>query len=317
MKSWKSWASIASSFFFGLQYCAFVGLLGSVPRRSTAMPGRARTPHLDVVIAHCDRPLGWVSKFVTRNVSNVTIISKCNQTVEGAPPQARIVRLGNVGRCDHSYAHWLAQLQDRVPSDRQGSDLILFIKDNDMSARYSEHGVMDRAVPFDEMVQSATGPSRFACGRQWFSRRGGQPSTYHVKAVLGSFAMRAYNRTAGKLASPQGSSGPFQSKYKHMRAWMQDVGIAELLKNQTVVRVCYGGAFLTTYSQTVLPASRTWQKIEASLARGESIEEGHFAERSWAALLSTPLTLQDEVKAFTYLKTIHFAPPLNGMILQR
>ena len=178
--------------------------------------------------------------------------------------------------------------------------------------------------------------------------------------------MRAYNRTAGKLASPQGSSGPFQSKYKHMRAWMQDVGIAELLKNQTVVRVCYGGAFLTTYSQTVLPASRTWQKIEASLARGESIEEGHFAERSWAALLSTPLTLQDEVpefscnrnmfiqcstrclyappnrkncrarvlvewhcsgrlflaraaevKAFTYLKTIHFAPPLNGMILQR
>ena len=35
------------------------------------------------------------------------------------------VRLGNVGRCDHSYAHWLAQLQDRVPSDRQGSDLIL------------------------------------------------------------------------------------------------------------------------------------------------------------------------------------------------
>jgi hypothetical protein len=34
---------------------------------------------------------------------------------------------------------------------------------------------------------------------------------------------------------------------------------------------------------------QVWEKIEDSLMRGDNIEEGHFAERSWAALLSNPL----------------------------
>jgi hypothetical protein len=32
-------------------------------------------------------------------------------------------------------------------------------------------------------------------------------------------------------------------------------------------------------------------KLEISLTRGDNIEEGHFVERSWAALLSNPLEL--------------------------
>jgi hypothetical protein len=32
-----------------------------------------------------------------------------------------------------------------------------------------------------------------------------------------------------------------------------------------------------------------WKAIEKSLSRGNNIQEGHYAERSWGYLLSTPL----------------------------
>ena len=41
-----------------------------------------------------------------------------------------IIPLDNVGRCDHTYAHWLAEQGHRIPPDRQPNDLILFLKDN-------------------------------------------------------------------------------------------------------------------------------------------------------------------------------------------
>ncbi|CAE7858176.1 Protein trichome birefringence-like 8 [Symbiodinium microadriaticum] len=268
-----------------------------------------------VVISHCDKPLAWIFKYVTRNVSNVTVVSKCNRPVEGAPPQARIVRSRNVGRCDHTYAQWLAQLQNHIPPDRQASDLVLFIKDNDMSARSIEHEVGDHAVPFDELLAGATGASRFACGRRMgvFRKGGPRASIFHVKALMGTFQMDAYNRTLSKLASSEGE--PFKSKYRNLMAWMKDLGIAELFRNQTILPACYGGNFMTSYSQMVLPVSNIWQRIETSLSRSDSIEEGHFAERSWAALLSRRLTLQDEVKTFTSLRRIQFRPPLCGMIM--
>ena len=33
-----------------------------------------------------------------------------------------------------------------------------------------------------------------------------------------------------------------------------------------------------------------WDKMKQSLTRGDNIEEGHYAERSWLGMLSLPLT---------------------------
>ncbi|CAJ1970207.1 unnamed protein product [Cylindrotheca closterium] len=79
---------------------------------------------IDLVISHCNLPVDWIfTSFASPEEDaynddigydplsifrNVTIISKCNLPVEGAPPSATIIRLPNVGRCDHSYAHYLA-----------------------------------------------------------------------------------------------------------------------------------------------------------------------------------------------------------------
>ena len=38
-----------------------------------------------------------------------------------------------------------------------------------------------------------------------------------------------------------------------------------------------------------LRGDNIWKRIELSLSRGNNIEEGHFAERSWAGLLAYPL----------------------------
>ncbi|KAL3941873.1 MAG: hypothetical protein SGBAC_003843 [Bacillariaceae sp.] len=76
---------------------------------------------IDLVISHCNLPVDWIfTSFASPEEDddiaydplsifrNVTIISKCNLPVVGAPPSATIIRLPNVGRCDHSYAHYLA-----------------------------------------------------------------------------------------------------------------------------------------------------------------------------------------------------------------
>ena len=91
--------------------------------------------------------------------------------------------------------------------------------------------------------------------------------------------------------------------------------INSFLENQTVVPVCYGGVFLTTYSQIANPPPGVWEQLEQSLSRDDNIEEGHYAERSWAALLSTPLTLQQELDALRRAHLVEDKSWFRGMIL--
>ena len=53
------------------------------------------------------------------------------------------------------------------------------------------------------------------------------------------------------------------------------------------------GNWATLASQIVKPklaGDNIWKRMEVSLNRGDSIEEGHLAERSWAGLLAYALT---------------------------
>ena len=200
--------------------------------------------HLDLVVSHCDRPLNWISFFVTRPMSSVTVYSKCNQTVEGAPAQARIIRMDNIGRCDHTYAHWLVQQGNRIPPDRQANDLILFVKDNDMSDRH----IGDEAVAFEEMVHVATGSARFACGRWWPKH-----SLYHVREALGQFRHGNLVYKIWQSKDKERDQQAFTSNFSSLAEWTNAMGFRSIWENHTLVPVCYGGLFLTTYSQILRP----------------------------------------------------------------
>ena len=67
-------------------------------------------------------------------------------------------------------------------------------------------------------------------------------------------------------------------------------------KDRTVVPVCFGDIFLTTYSQIFGPVAGIWEHLRSSLS-GHGEMEKDFAERSWAALLSVPMVPEEEVQA--------------------
>ncbi|CAE7251320.1 unnamed protein product [Symbiodinium sp. CCMP2592] len=292
--------------------------LDPMPLRNVELPSAARSElglqpgfkHLDLVIAHCHKSLRWIESFLaSRQISNVTVFSKCNRSVDGAPANARIVPMQNVGRCDHTYAHWLAEQGHRIPADRQPSDLILFVKDNNNKYRSK----VDVAIPLDDMIQTATAGPRFACGRRVEQYDGRQGSMYHLKEAMGHFTLKQY---AGHSHKPQSREGQtFRSGYASMVGWMEAMDISSFLENQTVVPVCYGGVFLTTYSQIANPPPGVWERLEQSLSRDDNIEEGHYAERSWAALLSMPLTLQQELDALRRAHLVEDKSWFRGMIL--
>ncbi|OLQ04651.1 hypothetical protein AK812_SmicGene12253 [Symbiodinium microadriaticum] len=170
----------------------------------------------------------------------MTVFSKCNYPVEGAPATAQIVRMENIGRCDHTYAHWLAQAGHRIPADRHESDLILFIKDNDMSAR----NIGDIPVAFEKMVRVASGRLKFACGRSWPGH-----SLYHISQSLMRFAHGTTVYKVWESKNRTRDEQTFTSSFKSFGEWATAMGIAKRIENQTLVPVCYGGTFLTTYSQ--------------------------------------------------------------------
>ena len=72
--------------------------------------------------------------------------------------------------------------------------------------------------------------------------------------------------------------------YFNMGHWEHEMGI----KLPDLMPMCFGGNFAAKASQIYAKRS-IFQKMEMSMERGDSVEEGHFAERAWAAIVSLPL----------------------------
>lgn len=64
-----------------------------------------------IVVSHCKSPLDWLQEF-TEGIAteSIHIITKCGSPVLGAPDFSTIIELPNVGRCDHTYAWYIANL---------------------------------------------------------------------------------------------------------------------------------------------------------------------------------------------------------------
>ncbi|CAE7734590.1 unnamed protein product [Symbiodinium sp. CCMP2592] len=261
-----------------------------VEEEAVKTPGEAserrESEHIDLVIAHCGGALDWIDAFMTRPLSNVSILSMCGQPVNGKVaqhPRTKTTVLDNNGY-HHAFAHWLASQGKHMPADRHEDDLILFTSD-----RY----LRNITVPLRDMIDAAQG-HRFACGRRQM-RIPGEPTTPHfVQELMGAFSLQQYNNTARER---------IKSKYQTMKQWMQDMGIGSFLKDRTVVPVCFGDIFLTTYSQIFGPVAGIWEHLRSSLSANGEMEKD-FAERSWAALLSVPMVPEEEVQVLASVKGV-------------
>ena len=84
-----------------------------------------------------------------------------------------------------------------------------------------------------------------------------------------------------------------------------------------IVQVCYGGAFAAYVSNIKKRDMPIWKALEKTLSRGNNIAEGHYAERSWAYLLSTPLQPFQVEALRNHSDTIQRNIKMKGALLKK
>ena len=200
--------------------------------------------NLTLVISHCNESMTWMQDYLKDfPIKNITIYSKCNATLQYAIASgSNIIRLPNVGRCDHSYAHWMKNMD---PTHAKNNNLVLFFK----ASRYLYQPDMYYR-PIKEMIQIALNRG-FAC-----EASPSKNSIYHKTSLLRKFNLSTHRGVAIK------------SHYDNMGQWLDDMGIDLPLP---FTSVCYGGNFLIKAS-SVYEKRDIVERIEENLRRGDSIE---------------------------------------------
>jgi len=216
---------------------------------------------LTLVVSYCNENMSWMNAyFAGLGIQNVTIISKCIEPIIGFnPPQAVIERLPNVGRCDHAYATWMANM---TKEDATENHIVIFMKGSRVLYQPGH-----RYRPIQDVIRIAN-ERGFGCEAAPFDK-----SAFYRTDELRRFLIA--NHKAENIKSP----------HENLGAWADALGI-ELPSPLTPV--CYGGNFAVKATQ-IYAKKDLMSKMAESLSRGDNIEEGHFAERAWAGILSNPL----------------------------
>lgn len=254
---------------------------------------------IHIIISHCKSDLGWVEKFTKGyEVKSIHVVSKCDKDVTGAPKSAVVEKLPNLGRCDHTYAYYMHSILDTKLDGDEENSVVFFLKDDIGYGNIHQSGFL---IGFEQMLARASSPSsRFSCRIipyecpwGWCSNKRGIYSVYHNTDKLFKFYMEDYS---GLNKYAKDNTTPFKSPiHENMGSFVDGLSLEKFPK---LVSVCYGGVFAASVSSIKRVSKETWGKLEQDLSRGDNIEEGHFAERLWAALLTEPLTSSqiDEVE---------------------
>mmetsp|Transcript_30061 Transcript_30061/g.59003 ORF Transcript_30061/g.59003 Transcript_30061/m.59003 type:complete len:405 (+) Transcript_30061:64-1278(+) len=229
-------------------------------------------PRVNFVVAYCKTSLLDVTKVIDKvNALNVTvgsidIYAKCGQAPDVHPTAAVVHHLPNVGGNDHTYAYHMAHLSSR--NDLAPEDVIVFLKDTVSNF----HQYLQQRGNVSEAILMAAGPAGFGC----FTDPLSDISAFAKSSALSEFAFpesAVYHTINGV---------PFKSPYRNLKSWLTEALSADLPTPATPV--CYGGNFVAKL-RNIMKNTRVWTALARSLERAISLEEGHFAERSWAGLL--------------------------------
>lgn len=265
--------------------------------KETVLGYREISLKVSIVISHCARALDWFNDATSGlDVRSVTVYSKCGKPVVGAPSSARIIQLPNVGRCDHSFTSYMNTLAGAKGMDPES--VVLFMKDTFTvpHSAYLEHRVLT------EVVAEASGPSGFSCGhlpnytltfdktkpfrKAWFDtifNHGAEWSFWHDVSEISKFALDSYV-SAGRYQNEltENNKKLFSaSEVPTFETWWKRLGAPELNK---IMPVCYSGVFAVQI-RNIMYAAPALARMQKMLERGDNIIEGHYAERSYAALL--------------------------------
>lgn len=287
-----------------------------------------------LVVAHCAQDLSWLRAEVERmhacgtvrlRIRSIHIYSKCGVDVPAdiLPAGAVVVRIENVGRCDHSYAYHLA-----MTPPAKLYDMVVFLKDSYYANR--KHGLRDVLDVCHFAAAATRNGMGFGCGMGAYVMTNEEAvgnttlsiqwSNWHLSSALGRYNMARYSPFSKGQGNP---AVPFRSHFSSLRQWVASSKIlprhdAYMMFSEALMPVCYGGQFAFLTENLKLRPKRTWHALRSSLSRGDNIEEGHMAERIWAALLAKKMplpgwsTLSREMACRTFY--YQNAPPFSGML---
>jgi hypothetical protein len=237
-----------------------------------------------IVVAHCRHPINFLNEMrraITGHglqLVKVIIVSKCgfedvllHDLEQNLRPLTQVVNDINRGRCDHSWASYIHANYDALPSR------LIMVKDS-----WAMHAYAKKLEPVD-LVRSTF--SDFACAYRFVD-------LWHLAKQTKSFTMRMYNKTWDQAG--HGQADTFTAPVRPLHKWMRAMGLPRSIERETFWPVCYGGGFVTTRNAVQRTSRRTWRNVMMSLARGDNIEESHYMERAWAAVLTRKLQAHEE-----------------------
>jgi hypothetical protein len=269
---------------------------------------------IHLVVSHCKTDLDFIEKFTEGfKIASVHVISKCGHPVNGAPHNATIQVLPNVGRCDHTYAYYITNVLDQKllhidTQDNNGEDaVVVFLKDTRHAGANNLHqpGSWNS---FYNMVQVASSRSGFACGI--LPGRSKEFRKYTMSAYFELETLRKFRKTAYKSRAKYHSDNvPFESALDSWELFYKNLGAGSL--ETELVRVCFGGIFAASVQSIKRTKMEVWRAAEQSLSRGNNIQEGHYMERIWATLLALPLE-EYQVEALKNYSDFVFRPGYGG-----
>ena len=246
---------------------------------------------ISLVVSLCQEDLRLLNSAVAElSLYSATVYSKCGREQMGErflselgdlPGRSRVITLPNVGRIDHTIAYHISNLK------HDDDEVTLFLKDS----VFQVHQLGWSTLPFETVVAAAAGPFGFACvlkpGLNYHSNgsrdaSGKRMSIWHDSYVLQRFHMTEYdNHKYGMM-----DLADFKADMTFSQ-WLESVDVSF---PSTMVPVCYGGNFAAKTSN-MLRSQNATKKMVRTLSRGDNIEEGHFAERTWAALIMSRVPL--------------------------
>ena len=259
-----------------------------------------RKREIHVTLSHCEGDLGFLTGFLDQyNVASIHVITKCGHPVRGLPDHVTVEEQPNIGRCDHSHVHYITSvMEEKIAKYGKNTRdaIIIFMKDQVGAGNLHQAG---RWNSLENMIRVSSSNIGFSCGvvPLRFRRRriSWHTSAYIEMKILNKFKKSFYESrheyTEDRVK--------FESAFDDWGDFFKSLGARPL--DQNIAQVCFGGVFAADLENIRNVGADVWKKAEHLLSRGNNIQEGHYMERAWAALLASPLKASevDRIRNFS------------------
>ncbi|KAL7529613.1 hypothetical protein ACHAWF_003046 [Thalassiosira exigua] len=206
-------------------------------RTGLAKPSDPKGRRVHIVVSHCLGNIDWIERYTAGlNVASMHIVSKCDEVPSYVPHGATHEAMENVGRCDHTYAHYISRVLDTKlnSSIDDETSIAVFLKDN-----HNLHQGTVRFLSAEDFVDVASSSNGFGCAiaREKYDR---YHSPYHLWKGLSTFQLEEYESQGDYDESDR---APFESpSFESMGSFTKALNPGDYHVSE-VVPVCYGGIF--------------------------------------------------------------------------